>query len=371
MEELEKRRLGRTGLSVTRLGYGAGPAGIEELPFGEFEAALESALEMGINLIDTARLYGPSESFIGRVIARRRGERGRFHLISKTISRTKRGALEDIHRSLEHLQTDRIELYLLHDLDLPGWAQAMGPGGALEGLREARGEGLIESIGFSCHDMRIITRAIECGEIEAAMLAYNPFSRETEEFISLAHRRDMGVIIMKPLGGPGMLDSLRIAECETIIEPKGLLRYVLSNPRVTSAIPGMRFAWEVRGNAELARSYEPMSDEERRGYEEEADTLLTRIGSDYCRGCDYCIRSEDGERGCEAGIDIPKILVEYYNVARAFLYKLKELQDHYREYAESNPTILDCTECGTCETKCPYNIPIVERLRGTHDLLTG
>ena len=73
MPQLEKRRLGGTELLVTRLGFGAGPAGIEELPFGEFAAALKSALEMGINLIDTARLYGPSESFIGRVIAGRRG----------------------------------------------------------------------------------------------------------------------------------------------------------------------------------------------------------------------------------------------------------------------------------------------------------
>ncbi len=368
MAGLERSRLGRTDLLVTRLGFGAGPAGIEEHPRSEFEAALNQALDLGINLIDTARLYGPSESYIGNVIGERRSERENFYLISKTINRSKIGALEDVHQSLRNLQTDRIDLYMLHDLDLQGWPQAIGMDGALEGLKEAKRNALIDFIGLSCHTMRVARMAIESGEFDSIILAYNPFSREAEELISLAHHRDMGIIVMKPLGGPGMLDSLKLAECETFITPGGLLRYVLSNSYVSVAIPGMRYSWEVRGNVELASSYLPMSDEERRSYEEEADSLLTRIGMDYCRGCSYCIMADEWWSGCPAEIDIPKIMVEFYNVARAFLYKWRDLKSAYESYASSHPTIEDCTDCGTCELKCPYELPIRERLRYIHDI---
>ena len=286
---LKKRRLGKTNLMLTEIGFGAGPPGIEDLHESEFIDALTQALDAGINFVDTARLYGHSESLIGKVIQ----ERGKdeFYLASKTLSRDRQGAMEDIHASLRNLYTDKIDLYMLHDPDQIDWERAMGKDGALEALKEAREHGLIDYTGISCHTTLVLNQAVDSGEFDSIVVAYNPFSRETEEIISLAKERDIGVVIMKPLGGQGILDALTIAECETIMSPRELLRYVLSNPDVTVAIPGMKFSWEVKENVELACSYAPMSPEEKSLYDEEADGLLTKVGKDYCRGCNYrCMR---------------------------------------------------------------------------------
>ena len=264
---LEKRRLGRTGLMVTELGLGA-----MNLPdVSEGEETIRRALELGINFIDTARVYRGSEYLIGRVVE----ERGKdFYIASKTTSRIRDGALNDIARSLGYLHIERIDLYQLHDVRENDWDRAIGPGGALEGLREAREQGMIAHIGLSSHSVEILRRAIEYGEFETVLLMYNPFQMETADLPSLARRNDVGVIAMKPFGGGGMLGGLRVSGHGDQFNAKTLLRYALSNPDISVVIPGARFPLEVEENVELARSYEPMSDDEARIFQNEAKTAL-------------------------------------------------------------------------------------------------
>ncbi|MFQ5924555.1 MAG: aldo/keto reductase [Dehalococcoidia bacterium] len=269
MRPFEKRRLGRTDLMVTELGFGA--MNIPDVREGE--ETLGKALELGINFIDTARIYRGSEYLIGKVIEGRR--RDSFIIATKTPRRSRDGALNDLDKSLKTLGIGKIDLYQLHDVSPVDWNQVMGKEGAVEGLKEAREQGLIDHIGLTSHTLEVLEKALDSGEFETVLLKYSPFERETRRIISRAKERDVGVIVMKPLGGLGMPATLR--GYETPLDPETLLRYVLSNPSISVVIPGARFPWEVEENVALARSYEPMASEEIGRVDDEADALLGKM----------------------------------------------------------------------------------------------
>jgi len=269
MAELRKRRLGRTGLMVSELGFGA--MNIPDVAEGQ--ETLRRALELGINFIDTARAYKGSEYLIGQVIEKR--ERATFIVASKTPSRSRDGALNDIERSLRNLSVDRIDLYQLHDVSLADWDRVMSENGALQGLREAKEQGLIGHIGLTSHTIEVLERAIDSEQFETIQLRYNPFERMTRRIISLAGEKDIGVIVMKPLGGLGMPATLR--GYQTTLNPRTMLRYILSHPSISVVIPGVRFPWEVEENVALAQSYEPMAPAEISSCEEEADALQAKM----------------------------------------------------------------------------------------------
>lgn len=270
MKELKKRRLGRTNLMVAELGFGA--MNIPEVEESEALKTLSLALDLGVNFVDTARAYGHSELLIGKVVKTREKD---FYLATKTLSRTKNGALRDIDKSRSYLGVDRIDLYQLHDVSPEDWPQVMSKDGALQGLRHAQSLGFIDYIGISSHTPQVLRMAISSGEFDTVQLKYSPFERETEDVIQLAEERDVGVIVMKPLGGYGMHSTLKYKEGGTFLTPRVLLWYVLSNPYISVAIPGVRFPWEVEENFELATSYQPMAMAEKSKCETEADVLFS------------------------------------------------------------------------------------------------
>jgi len=269
MAEIKKRKLGRTGLMVSELGFGA--MNIPDVAEGE--ETLHRALALGINFIDTARVYKGSEYLVGNVIEKRK--RNSFIIATKTTSRIRDGVLNDIEKSLRNLRISSIDLYQLHDVSPADWERVTSEDGALGGLREARRQGLIHHIGLTSHTIEVLERAIDSGEFETIQLRYNPLEREARRVISLAKERDIGVIVMKPFGGLGMPATLR--GYETLLSPKVLLRYALTNPSISVAIPGVRFPWEVEENVALARSYEPMTADEISRYNDEADALHAKM----------------------------------------------------------------------------------------------
>ena len=271
---LGKRRLGRTDLTVTELGLGA----MDTPQAKEGEETLRLASDVGIDFVDTARIYEGSEFLIGQVI---RGGAGQgFHIATKTINRTVDGSQHDVDRSLRLLGVAKIHLYQLDDVSTEEeWDQVMREDGALTGLKIARERGLIGHIGISSHSLEALDEAIGCGEFDTVMLEYSAFYRETEKLIAEAKQRDVGVIAMRPLGGSGRMSSLRTrmeaSGNETSLTPGLLLRYVLSNPDIGVAIPGVRFPSRVRDNVELASDYEPLDESEKTKVEEEARRLFT------------------------------------------------------------------------------------------------
>ncbi|MBI4497516.1 MAG: aldo/keto reductase [Chloroflexi bacterium] len=272
MAELKKRRLGRTKVMVTELGLGT----LDTAQVPEGEETLHLALDLGVNFIDTARIYEGSEYLIGQVL-RKRGDQS-CYLATKTINRTRDGAQYDIDRSLRLLGRDRIDLYQLDDVSPESWEAVRREGGALEGLQIAQFLGKIAHIGISSHHLGVLEQAITCGEFDTVMLEYSAFSPETERLIGLAQERDVGVIVMRPLGGSGRMTTLRgirhAAGPERLLSPAMLLRYVLSHPGISVAIPGARYPSRVRENVDLALTYHPLDDAQKRACEAEATRWL-------------------------------------------------------------------------------------------------
>ena len=257
---------------VAELGLGA--MDTPQVPEGE--ETLNLSLDLGIDFIDTAREYYGSEYLVGQVV-RARSEKG-FCLATKTMRRDAGGAQHDVDRSLGLLGVDRLDLYQLHDVSTPDvWDAVMRDDGALMGLQIARARGLIGHIGMSSHSLDILEKAILCGEFETVMLEYSAFFRETEGLLTLAAERDVGIIVMRPLGGSGRMSSTRTqmqAEDHGVfLTPAMLLRYVLSNPNISVAIPGARYPSRIRENVDLALTYKPLDEEDKRACEREAGLL--------------------------------------------------------------------------------------------------
>jgi len=236
------------------------------------DLALNAAIDAGITFVDTARDYAGSELLIGRVLRARGGADA--CLASKTFRRSADGAQWDIDASLRAMGVPRIAVYQLHDLRTDSdWDQAVAPGGALDGLKTAQYRGLIGHIGVSSHNLDIVERAIRSGEFDTVMVEYSAFYPDSAPLIALAADRDVGVILMRPLGGSGRTTTMRgrIADGTAgLITPANLLRYVLSNPGVSVAIPGMSHPSRVDDNVAIAGSYVPMDENERSAVEAEA-----------------------------------------------------------------------------------------------------
>jgi aryl-alcohol dehydrogenase-like predicted oxidoreductase len=206
---MERRPFGRTGhLSSVAL-FGA--AALARASQAEADRALEVLLEYGVNHIDTAARYGDSELRIGRWMARHRGD---FFLATKTGSRGAAAAREDIHRSLERLRVDRVDLIQLHSLGHPDdWEQALGPGGALEAAVEARAQGLARFIGVTGHGWTIAAmhrRSLARFDFDAVLLPYNAFMGQDERYrksfeavLAICRERNVAVQVIKSIArGP-------------------------------------------------------------------------------------------------------------------------------------------------------------------------
>lgn len=264
--DLQTRRLGRTGLDVVAVGLGA----MDTPHSPEAAATVHAALDLGVNFIDTARDYAGSEFLLGQVIR----ERGRldFHVATKTFSRTADGAQRDVDRSLSVLGVEVIDLYQLHDVSTPAaWAEVMDEDhGALAGLRIAQYRGLVRHIGVSTHDLEVARLIIESEAFDTIMVEYSAFAPESAPLIDLAAARDIGVIVMRPVGGSGRTSIMRgqVARGDAgLVTPGRLLRHVLSQARVSVAIPGARQPSRVRENLDTLAGFVPMTGDEQRALE--------------------------------------------------------------------------------------------------------
>jgi aryl-alcohol dehydrogenase-like predicted oxidoreductase len=268
---IRKRRLGRTNLEIAELGLGAMDTPTSPDGF----ATVTAALDLGIDFVDTARDYGGSEFLLANVIRSRGGKA--FAISSKTFKRTSDGAQWDVDRSLKVLGVDFIDVYHLHDVrTYEDWAQVKGTNGALAGLKTAQYRGLIGHIALSTHELEIGREAIVSGGFGAVMLEYSAFYTASAPLLELAADRDVGVIVMRPLGGSGRTSVMR-TRLERgdagVLTPQNLLRYVLSNSAVSVAIPGARFPDRVRDNVATALTAEPMAGDEMGALESAAAAL--------------------------------------------------------------------------------------------------
>ena len=327
---MEYRILGKTGLEISRLGFGGIP--IQKIDNEGTKTLIGELIKAGVNFIDTARAYTVSEEYLGYALS---GVREKFVIATKSMARTRDAMLKDVETSLEKLQTNYIDLYQIHNPSPKDLDTVVGEGGALEALKEAKLAGKIGHIGITLHSVELFKRALDLDWVETIMFPYNIVETQGEELISECQKRNIGFICMKPLAG-GAIESSKTA-----------LRFIAKNQDVDVVIPGMADTREILENLCAVCDTSPLSKEEI----EEIDAVRTSLGTNFCRRCNYCAP-------CTVGINIPSVFLLEGYFSR---YDLKGWAE--ARYSALEKTASDCVGCGICETRCPYELPIREMLK--------
>lgn len=318
---MERIRLGRTNLQVSRTGFGAIP--IQRINFDESKALLRKAYAGGITFFDTARGYTNSEEKIGNALSDVRKE---IIIATKTLARDREGILQDLETSLNKLQTDYIDILQTHNppfVPRPG-----GEDGIYDTLMKAKQQGKICHIGFTNHRRKIALEAIESGLYDTMQFPLNCLSSDEDlHVIELCRQKDMGVIAMKALSG-------------------GL---------ITNAVPTFTFLrqyenlvpiWGIEKESQLdeflALEQNPPALDDAMWAIIENDRK--ELSGAFCRGCGYCL---------PCPVDIPINMAARMNLlVRRMVYQ-RFLTDEWKSKMER---IADCTECGQCKERCPYGL---------------
>ena len=324
---MEYRILGKTGLKISRLGFGGIP--IQRVDAEKTKELVHMAREKGINFIDTARAYTVSEEYLGYALE---GIRQDFVLASKTYSRSKEAAAADIETSLKNLRTDYIDLYQIHNPTAAELEQVLSPDGALAALQEAKAQGKIGHIGITLHTVDLFEKAVDFDWAETIMFPYNIVETQGQELIHTCAEKNIGFICMKPLAG-GAIDDAPLA-----------LSFIAANSDVTVVIPGVAATEEMEQN--IAAMEQPLEIKP-----EQLQKIRDELGTQFCRRCNYCAP-------CTVGIPISGVFMMEGYYSRYNLHEWASARYDALPHKAS-----ECVECGVCETRCPYNLPIREMLK--------
>ena len=321
--------LGRTGLEISRTGFGALP--IQRVSFDEAARILNRALDGGISYIDTARAYTDSEAKIGAGIGHRRGE---FTLATKTMAKTAEGFERDLEASLRALNTDVIDVYQFHNPDfvpVPG-----GTDGLYDAAVKAREAGRIRFIGITNHSLERAFEAANSGLYDTLQYPFNHLATDREiELVKLCKAKDVGFICMKALSG-GLVTDARLpfawlSQFDNLVPIWGIQR--------------MSELEEILGYCE----HPPVMDDElRAGIEKDRRELAGA----FCRGCGYCLP-------CPAGIPINNA-----NRISQLLTRSPWAGWVGPDWQAQMEKIEGCIHCGACEKRCPYGLKPYETLPG-------
>ena len=372
---MQYRLIEKTGDEISPLGFGA-----MRLPLknGKVNRELAKkqiyhAIDSGINFIDTAYLYGDSETFLGEVL---HGEyKDKVKLCTKLPSINVR-KYEDMEKfldeQLKRLQRNSIDYYLIHSVDLKTMNRLLKRD-LLKFISRAKDEGKIKHIGFSYHGPKEeFEEVIDCYDWDVVMIQYNYFDDNVQvsmEGIEYAASKGMGIFVMEPLKG-GILAGKMPSESETIfrkVNPKKsnaqwALEWVLNNPSITCVLSGMNSIEQIDENIAIARKTTPLSlsFEEMETIEYVKRSLRNSLKIN-CSTCGYCMP-------CPQGVNIPECM-RIYNEKYLFEHKglfNQSLVDYFQYVGgimgnASNAGM--CNGCGKCLRKCPQKLDIISELK--------
>jgi len=318
---MEKTRLGRTNLSVTRSSFGALP--IQRVSFGEAKMLLLKAYDNGINFFDTARAYSDSEEKIGYALPDVRKD---IIIATKSMAKDRKTLLEQLEISLKNLKTDYVDILQLHNpAELP---DPLDTESAYAGLLEAKKKGMIRFIGITNHKIKAALDAVASGLYDTMQFPLSSLSSDVDlELIEECKKKDVGLIAMKALSG-------------------GLITNAASTFAFLRQFDNVVPIWGIQREAELdeflaLEKNPPVLDETIWAI---INKDRAELAGDFCRACGYCLP-------CPAGIEIP-IQARISLLLRRAPYE-PFLKDEFKEKMER---INDCIECGHCINNCPYKI---------------
>jgi uncharacterized protein len=328
---MKKTVLGSTGLEVTRLGFGGIP--IQRVDEAQAVEVVLHAIETGMDFIDTSRMYSTSEARIGMALKQ---TDKRVVLATKSMNRFADGIQKDIEVSLKNLQTDYIDIYQCHAVSSNDeYERVLKPGGALEGLRKAKEQGLIGHIGVTSHSLDLLERIIDDGFFETIMVCLSFIeSAAKERIVPKALKKNIGILAMKPFSG-GVIEKPELA-----------LKWVLSIPNIL-VLAGVEEKGLIDRNWEVfTGSYELTP-----GEEKEIEEIRKEYDKKFCRRCDYCLP-------CTVGIHIQMVMGMKSFIKRLGPQALKNML-----ILSLMKKAAECTGCGECMTRCPYSLPIPDMIK--------
>lgn len=324
--------LGTTGIVSPQNAFGALPVQRDD-----FETAikiLRRAYEGGMTFFDTARAYSDSEEKIGLALA---DVRSKINIATKTMAKTPDEMKIQLETSLKNLKTDYVDIYQFHCVD-----QCYKPGdgtGMYETMEDFKRQGLIKHIGITAHKIGIAEECVQSGLYETMQFPLSYLSSQREfDLVHLCKEKNVGFIAMKGLAG-GLITNSKAA-------------YTFMT-QFDNVLP----IWGIQHMHELEEwlsfmENSPEYDDKMKAFIEEDKKSF---GTDFCRGCGYCMP-------CPQGIIINQCARMSQMIRRA--PSANWLNDYWQNEFKKIP---DCTGCGACKKKCPYDLNIPELLKKNYE----
>ncbi len=376
------RELGNTGLQVSEIGLGA--EWLERHTEEEVKAVIQRCESYGINILDCWMSNPEVRTKIGNAICGHREKwviQGHFgstwqegqYVRTRDLPKVKE-AFQDL---LTRLQTDYIDLGMIHFVDSEAEFRQVMEGEFLAYVKEQREKGVIRHTGMSTHNPQVAKLAALSGEIEMLLFSVNPafdllppsedlndyfvesygeglagIDPLREELYKLCEQRGVGITVMKGYAGGRLFDA-RTSPFGVALTPVQCLHYALTRPAVASVLVG----YDTPAHVDAAVAYEAATEEER----DYASVLAKAPRHAYSGQCTYCGHCAP----CPAGIDIAMVN-KLYDLAAMQPEVPTTVRAHYQALSA---TAADCIACGGCETRCPFGVPVVERMEKAKALL--
>ena len=379
---MEYRVLGRSGLRVSEIGMGC--EGFVGKSTAEVHALVDEMEAAGVNCID---LYTPNAQMrteLGRAL---RGRRQKFvlqaHLCTiwkdEQYKRTRdldevRAGFEDL---LARLETDRVEIGMIHYVDsLEDW-QAVHTGPVMQYALQLKEEGRVGCIGLSSHNPQAALEAVRSGLIDVLMFSVNPCydlqpAGETveelwneqnyekplvnmdparEELYEECQRLGVGITVMKAFGGGDLL-SAELSPAGAALTVEQCIHYALTRPAVASVLCGAHTVQQLRQSV----AYEQAS----AGQKDYAAAFAAMPKISWVGHCMYCGHCAP----CPKGIDVASV-TKFLNLCRAQGQVPETVREHYALLPHKAG---ECVACGACEKRCPFHVPAVQNMRSAREL---
>ncbi|WP_407391777.1 aldo/keto reductase [Methanobrevibacter sp.] len=372
---MQYRLIPKTGDEISTLGFGAMrlPLKNGKIDRNKAKELIYYAIDNGINFIDTAYLYGDSESFLGEILTPEIKSKVKICTKLPSINVRKYEDMENIlAEQLKRLQLDCIDYYLIHAVDLKTINRLLKRD-LIKFIDKAKAEGKIKHVGFSYHGPKEeFEQVVDAYDWDIVMVQYNYFDDNVQisaEGIDYAASKGMGILVMEPLKG-GILAGKMPKDAEDIFKKANpdksnaqwAMEWVLNNRNITSVLSGMNSFEQLDDNLDIAEKTTPLS----MSFEDmETVELVKRVMRNSlkinCSTCGYCMP-------CPQGVNIPTCM-RIYNEKYLFGHKgfiNPSLIDYY-QYAggimgnEGNAGM--CNACGKCLRKCPQKLDIIEELK--------
>jgi uncharacterized protein len=327
--------LGKTGVKVSAVGFGGIP--IIRLQTDEAVKILRYAYDKGITFYDTANMYLDSESKVGQALS---PVRHKIVIATKTIRRDAKGLRENLENSLKMLKTEYLDLFQFHQVaNDEEWGKITKDSGALSEAHKAKKEGKIRFLGVTSHNLQMAVKLVKTGLFNTIQFPFNFIEPEAKDQLhKYSREKGIGIIAMKPFAG-GVIDNAAVA-----------FKYLRQFPGVIP-IPGFD---SVQSVDEIVSIYDCPNEVTGEDLER-MEKYRQELGRVFCRRCEYC-------QPCPNGVVITAAM-GYPIVASRMSPQVSVV--FLKIPMES---IQNCTECGVCIEKCPYELPIPELLKKNYDL---